>query len=126
MNPKLGWALAAIALAVGYAIAGWQGVVLAVTIIAFWLLLQFSQVMRVMRGAARSPVGHVPNAVMLNAKLHAGMRMLDVVALTRSLGQRVREVPEQYAWRDDEGNRVDATFDNGRLLRWELVRAAAT
>ena len=44
-----------------------------------------------MRLAAGAPVGHVHSAVMLHAGLGAGMPMMDVVKLTRSLGRKVRD-----------------------------------
>jgi hypothetical protein len=44
-------------------------VVLAVTVVVFWLLLQFSRALRVMRRPPARPVGTVPNAVMLHARL---------------------------------------------------------
>lgn len=123
MNQILGWVLALAAIAVGYLTQGWQGLVLAFTVIVFWLLLQFGRAMRVMRAAAESPVGHVASAVMLNAKLSAGMRLLEVTTLTRSLGQRLSESPEIYAWRDDGGATVEATFAAGRLVGWQLQRS---
>ena len=117
MNQTIGWVLAVLAIAVGYAGYGWRGVVLGVTVIVFVLLLQFSRTLRVLRGAAQSPVGHVPSAVMLNSKLQRGLRMADVIALTRSLGTQVAEQPcaapggrlprggpELWAWRDDGGS----------------------
>ena len=48
MNPIIGWGLAAIAVAIAWQKYGWQGVAFAVTLIVFWLLLQFSRAMRVM------------------------------------------------------------------------------
>ncbi|MFM7703598.1 MAG: hypothetical protein ACKO6D_01535, partial [Rubrivivax sp.] len=68
MSPWVGWALAAGALATGWLSYGWAGLVLAVTCIVFWLLLQFSRAMRVMRMAASRPVGTVDSAVMLHSK----------------------------------------------------------
>ncbi len=123
MNPIFGWTLALTALVGGFALNGWKGLLLAVTIIAFWMLLQFSQIMRVMRGAAQSPVGYVASAVMLNAKLHAGMRVIDVVRLTQSLGRKLDHASsEVLAWQDKEGDRVEASFNAGRLISWQLHR----
>jgi hypothetical protein len=68
-EPALGWLLAVAAVAVGWLGYGWKGVVLAVTVVVFWLLLQFSRALRVMRAGRRRPVGTVPNAVMLHARL---------------------------------------------------------
>jgi len=119
----IGWALAVAAVAVGYAGYGWRGVLLAVTVIVFWLLLQFSRALRVMRLAAQAPVGQVPSAVMLHAKLHPGMPLMDVVKLTRSLGRKVRDEPETFAWRDESGAEVEIEFDGGRCKVWRLTRA---
>lgn len=123
MNPAtIGWVLAVAAVAVGYVGYGWRGVLLAITVIVFWLLLQFSRALRVMRLAARAPVGHVPSAVMLHAKLHAGMLMMDVVKLSRSLGRKVSEAPETFAWRDESGAEVEIDFADGRCQTWRLTR----
>ena len=122
MNAKFGWALAALALAAGYLGYGWRGVLLAMTVIAFWLLLQFSRALRVMRLAAHAPVGHVPSAVMLHAQLHAGMQMMNVVKLTRSLGRKLRDAPETFAWRDESGAEVEVEFADGRCRSWRLTR----
>ena len=122
MSAIIGWGLAAAGVAVGWIQWGWQGVVLAVTIIVFWLLLQFSRAVRVMRTAAGSPVGHVDSAVMLHAKLHPGMRLLDILPLTRSLGERVRENPETFVWRDPSGVSVEVELQDGRCTTWQLKR----
>jgi uncharacterized protein (DUF58 family) len=122
VSPVVGWTLAVLAVVVGYASYGWPGALLGVTVIVFWLLLQFSRVMRVMRSAARSPVGHVPSAVMFNARLRAGMRLIEVVQLTRSLGERVSEAPEVWRWTDAGGAAVALTFERGRLAQWALSR----
>ncbi|MEF7617130.1 hypothetical protein V4F39_24670 [Aquincola sp. MAHUQ-54] len=125
MNSWLGWALAALAMVVGYVSYGWQGVILGVTVVSFWLVLQFSRAMRVMRTAAQSPVGHVKSALMMSTKLRAGMRMLDVVTMTRSLGQQLSEAPEIWRWTDAGGDAVDLSFDQGRLRQWTLQRPGA-
>jgi hypothetical protein len=119
----IGWALAVAAVAVGYAGYGWRGVLLAITVVVFWLLLQFSRALRVMRLAAQAPVGQVPSAVMLHAKLHPGMPLMAVIKLTRSLGRKVRDEPETFAWRDESGAEVEIEFDGGRCKVWRLTRA---
>jgi len=125
MQPTLSWALAVAAVVVGYFGYGWRGLVLALTVIAFWLLLQFSRTLRVLRSAAQSPLGHVENAVMFNAKLCTGMRLPQVIALTRSLGRKVSDEPEVFGWRDGGGDEVELTFVNGRCTRWQLRRSSA-
>jgi hypothetical protein len=122
MDARIGWALAAAALAAGWYSYGWQGFMLALTVVVFWLLLQFSRALRVMRRAAQAPVGTVPSAVMLHAKLSKGMRMLDIVAINRSLGRKLRDDPETFAWRDDSGAEVEVEFVKGRCAQWRLSR----
>ena len=122
MNPWIGWSLAAAALAAGWFGYGARGVALAVTVVAFWLLLQFNRLVRVMRNAAESPLGQVDNAVMLHAKLHTGLPMAKVVALTKSLGRRVDESREVYSWTDAGGASVSVSFASGRCASWVLQR----
>jgi hypothetical protein len=119
----IGWALAVAAVAVGYAGYGWRGVLLAITVVVFWLLLQFSRALRVMRLAAQAPVGQVPSAVMLHAKLQPGMPLMAIIKLTRSLGRKVRDEPETFAWRDESGAEVEIEFAGGRCQVWRLTRA---
>lgn len=128
MNPWIGWALAAAALAAGWFGYGARGVALAVTVIAFWLLLQFNRLMRVMRKAAESPLGHVDSAVMLQARLQAGLTMAKVIGLTKSLGRKQdgdAGTTEVYTWTDDGGAAVRITFVNGRCTHWVLTRPDA-
>ena len=125
MNPILGWALAALALAAGWRGYGGPGIALALSVIVFWLVLQFNRSLKVMRNAASAPVGHIDSAVMLNAKLSAGLPMFRVVTLTKSLGKRVADKPETWAWADASGSNVTIVFDKGRCQRWTLNRPAA-
>lgn len=122
MGATLGWTLAVLATATGYWAYGWPGVVLAVSVVVFWLLLQFSRALRVMRSAAQAPVGMVPSAVMLHSKLATGLRLMDVVAMTHSLGRKTRDEPETFAWRDESGAEVEVDFVGGRCRQWRLNR----
>jgi hypothetical protein len=124
MNPKLGWLLAAVGAVAGWQAYGWRGLVLVATITAFWLLLQFNRAMRVMRNAAQAPVGHVDSAVMLQAKLHEGMPLIEIVTLTKSLGHKMADEPETYEWRDDSGAAVNIVLKAGRAVSWTLRREA--
>lgn len=127
MNPIVGWGLALIAVAAAWQAYGWQGVVMAVSVVVFWLLIQFSRALRVMKNAGEAPVGHVGSTVMLNSKLSAGLTMMQVVTMTRSLGRRV-VVPgadpqrDTWAWADDGGSEVTLEFKGGKLATWTLVR----
>jgi hypothetical protein len=122
MNAKLGWGLALLATALGYHFFGWRGVALAASGMVFWLLLQFSRAMRVMKAAAQSPVGTVPSAVMLNARLHVGMPLMDILTRTRSLGEKLADEPETWRWRDGAGDSVRVELIAGRLASWTLER----
>ncbi|MBC7939229.1 MAG: hypothetical protein H7Z19_05595 [Chitinophagaceae bacterium] len=130
MSAGIGWLLAALGVAAGYVAYGWPGVVLALSVVVFWLLLQFSRALRVMRLAAGRPVGRVDSAVMLHSKLHAGLRLVDLLKLTRSLGTRLSDpadtAHEGYAWRDDAGDLVEVEFVQGRTSVWRLHRAGDT
>jgi len=127
LNPVIGWGLALAAIGFGYAGYGWPGVVLAFSVIVFWLLLQFSRALRALRVASGRPVGEVANAVMLHARLRKGLRLVDVFKLTRSLGQPLRtgsdEALETFAWTDAGGDRVEVELVAGRVTVWRLLRA---
>ena len=105
--------------------AGWEGIALAVTGFVMWLLMHFTTVMVIMRRARNRPIGYVGSVVMLNAKLKAGMTHLQVVGMTRSLGERLsppNEDPEQFLWKDGNDNRLTATFVGGKLQSWDFKR----
>jgi hypothetical protein len=123
-GPVVGWALAVLAVAAGYIGYGWKGVVLAITVIVFWLLLQFSRALRVLRNAGNAPVGRVKSAVMFNAKVNKGQRLPELLKLTGSLGRKVSDTPETWAWTDAGGDAVHVTLVDGRVSTWELRRAA--
>jgi uncharacterized protein (DUF58 family) len=125
MTAWWGWAMAAVAVVMGYVSYGWLGLALALTVTAFWLLLQFSRALRVLRIASANPVGQVANAVMFQAKLNKGMRLPDVLKLTRSLGQKLADDPETYAWADAAGDTVQVQLQGGRLINWQLQRHQA-
>ena len=126
-RPAVGWGLAVAAVVAGYWGYGVPGLALASTAIVFWLLLQFSRALRVMKQAGAAPVGQVPSAVMFNAKLRSGMTMMQVLPLTRSLGQRIdspaaNHQTESWRWMDEGGSFVTLTFVGGKLDHWHLHR----
>jgi len=125
MSAAVGWLLAAAAIAAGYVQWGWHGAVLGITVVVFWLLLQYSRAMRVLRMASESPVGHVRSAVMLHSKLHPGQRLPKILSFTRSLGIKLGDNPETFEWRDAGGDAVRVELVDGKLPRWELQRAHA-
>jgi hypothetical protein len=123
MNPVVGWGLAVLAVAAGWLGWGWRGVVLAVTVVVFWLLLQFSRTLRVLRAAGQRPVGTIDNAVMVAARLRPGLPLVEVIRQTHSLGQRLRQEPETWAWVDGGGDRVEVQLASGRVEQVRLLRA---
>ena len=129
MNPWVGWALAVAAVVTGYWSYGFGGAVLGVTVVVFWLLLQFTRAMRAMRRAGAAPVGMVGSAVMLQSRLRKGMRMLDLLPLAGALGRKVGEEPasgcETFEWRDPGGARLVVELRHGRCTGWTLTRVAA-
>lgn len=127
MSAIVGWGLAVLATALGYVQYGWPGVALAVSMVVFWLLLQFTRTLRAMREAGQSPVGHVDSAVMLNARLRRGMTLLQAIRLTRSLGERIGdgEDPETWRWTDGGGSTVTLALRRGKLADWSLARPPA-
>jgi hypothetical protein len=125
MNPVIGWGLAAIAVALAWWQYGWPGVALAVSMVVFWLLLQFSRALRAMKQAGSAPVGHVGSAVMFNARLQPGLTLLQVIQMTHSLGERLGtqgDEPERWRWTDDGGVSVTLDLAGGKLARWTLDR----
>ncbi|MET0519411.1 MAG: hypothetical protein ABW005_11325 [Burkholderiaceae bacterium] len=122
MNAVIGCVLALAALVGGGILFGWKGVVLALSVIMFWLLLQFSRLMRVMNAAGQAPVGQVDSAVMLQARLKVGMKLVDVLPLSRSLGHKVAEAPPTYRWQDVGGVTLELVLEDGKLARWTLTR----
>ena len=105
---------------------GWWGFSLASSGIIFWLLQHVTRLMKTMESAADRPMGSLDNAVMFHAQLHRGQRLLSVIGLARSLGQLQSDKgvqPEIFAWQDEAGDRVECTFQEGRLTQWDLQRS---
>ena len=107
---------------------GWPGFFAVSGGLVFWLLLHWTRLLTVMQRAARRPIGHVDSAVMLNARLKPGVNLMHVIAMTRSLGERLSpegEEPERYRWTDNGGSSVTVTLQGGRVSAWELQRPPA-
>ena len=107
---------------------GWWGFSLVSSGIVFWLLQLSTRLMQTMERAADQPVGSVANAVMFHAQLHDGLRLLKVIGLAASLGQRIPSEDKKadiFEWRDTGGDSVQCHFQDGRLQQWSLSRANA-
>ncbi len=105
----------------------WQGVAIATGAVVMWVLLHFTRMVTVLSRAANRPVGHVASAVMLNVKLQKGVNLMHVIALTKSLGERLSDAntqPEIYKWTDAGDSYVVCTFKGGKLISWEMTRPA--
>ena len=119
---------ALLGIAGAYQAYGWQGVAFAVTALVMWALMHFNRMVHVLKRAADRPVGFVGSAVMLNAKLRAGVPLLHVLAITRALGEQLTpkdEQPEVFRWTDPGGSHVTCEFKGGRLVQWTLWRPVA-
>ena len=119
--PILGAALVALA----WRAYGWGGVAIAAGGIVMWVLLHFTRITHVLGKASRMPVGFVPSAVMLNARLKPGVNLLHVLAMTGALGERLSPEgaqPEIYRWTDGGASSVTAEFAGGKLVKWTLAR----
>ncbi len=113
------------AVVLAYRFYGWQGVAGIVSMLVFWVLLNFNRMMQVLKRASNRPIGYVDSAVMLNAKLKPGMTLLHVVAMTKALGEAKSakdEQPEVFVWTDNSESHVTATFVNGKLAHHALYR----
>ena len=123
---RAGAALGVLALTfLAYRAYAWPGVAMAATGLVMWMLLHMTRMLLVLRRTAQRPVGTLHSAVMLHARLTSGMTLLQVLALTRSLGQRdgpADSQPEHYRWTDGGGAQVHCTFAHGKLVQWELLR----
>ena len=109
----------------GYRHYGWPGVALVGGGLIMWQLLHFTRMLQVLKRAANRPIGHVDSAVMLHARLRAGLPLLHVVAMTRSLGQLESPKdtqPERFRWTDTSGSTVLCVFHGGKLQSWDLQR----
>ena len=115
----------AVLLVVAHRASGWPAVAAVSGGLLMWLLLHFTRLMTVLKRAAHRPIGHVDSAVMLNARLKPGVTLMHVIAMTRSLGERLSEEgadPELYRWTDNGQSTVEAEFQHGQLVRWQLAR----
>ncbi len=121
--------LGVVLLVMAYRSYGWSGVAVAVSLMVMWALLHFNRLMQVLKRAAKRPIGYLDSAVMFNAGLKAGMTLMHVLAMTRALGELKSvndQQPEVYRWTDGSGSYVTCEFLGGKLVKWELVRPAAT
>jgi hypothetical protein len=103
----------------------WAGVAVASGAVVMWILLHFTRMVTVLTRAANRPVGHVGSAVMMNAKLKKGVNLMHVIAMTKSLGERLsaeNAQPEVFKWTDEGASFVTCTFKDGKLIQWDMTR----
>ena len=112
----------------GYRAYGWPGLALVAGGLVMWQLLHFTRMLTVLKRAVDRPKGWVDSAVMLNAKLRPGVNLLHIMAMTRSLGERLSgegATPEVFRWTDGGGVSVTCVLVGGKLASWELARPTA-
>ena len=99
MNPIIGWGLAAIGTAMAYYRYGWAGVALAVSVVVFWLLLQFSRALRAMTRAGKAlPQGFLAfGEVGLAGEVRPAPRGQERLKEAAKLGFSVAMVPKANA-----------------------------
>ena len=122
----LWWAAMAVVMWGAWRQYGGLGLLLAFSMLMFWLTIQFSQTLRVLKRAAGQPKGTVAQALKLHVKLKPGMKLLNVVGMTGSLGEMLSPPdaqPEVFRWSDAGGSSVTARFLDGRLLDHRIDRA---
>lgn len=111
----------------GWKSYGWQGLLLAVLMSSFWVLLHFTKLMRLLRAAANRPLGAVDDVRALQGRLKPGMPMHEVVRQAACLGKRQEgpseEATEDFVWHDPQGRTLHLRFDHGRLRRIERREA---
>ncbi|THU01467.1 glycerate kinase [Lampropedia puyangensis] len=120
------WLVAAVSvLMVGYYNRGWAGFMLVLGAVVFFILLHLTRVMKILKVASGTPKGRISSAIMLNSKLKQGMTLLQVVQLTRAIGE-VQGDPNApqvcHRWTDPGGAWVDAVFVNSKLQNWQFGR----
>lgn len=104
---------------------GWAGIAMVGGGVVMWALLHFTRMLTVLKRATDRPMGWVDSAVMLNAKLRPGVNLLHIMALTRSLGERLSDEGtelEVFRWTDGGEVSVTCVLANGKLSSWELTR----
>jgi hypothetical protein len=107
----------------------WAGVAIASGAVVMWILLHFTRMVTVLSRAGNRPIGHVASAVMLNAKLKKGVNLMHVIAMTKSLGERLsaeNEQPEIFKLTDTGDSFVTSNFQSGKLKAWELTRPSVS
>jgi hypothetical protein len=109
----------------GWRSYGWPGIALVAGGIVMWVLLNFTRFTHVLKRAADQPVGYVGSAVMLHSRLRTGLTLLQVIGLTRALGEQLSDKdvqPEVFRWTDGSASSVTCEFAGGRLVKWTLDR----
>ncbi|MEY4749769.1 MAG: hypothetical protein RIQ60_1983 [Pseudomonadota bacterium] len=101
---------------------GWQGLILAFTLIVFWSLLQFRRATRALQNAANRPIGQIDSVTMMQARLEPGQQMAEVLQISGSLGIQQGD-RDEWQWSDAGGNEIVVTFRRGVVVRWAVARA---
>lgn len=108
---------------VGWRTYGWPGLLLALLMSCFWVLLHFTKLLRLLRAAAGRPVGAVADVRALQGRVRPGMPMHEVIRQAACLGKRddssLSDTTETFVWHDIQGRTLHLRFHHGRLQRIE-------
>jgi len=119
------WMVAVLATVLVWPLYGWRGLALVVSALVLWVLLRLTRFLRIMQLAASQPKAYVDSAVMLHSRLKPGLSLLQVVAMTQTLGQPLSaadQQPEVFAWTDPGQTTLRCEFSQGFLSHWSLLR----
>lgn len=114
--------------AVAWRTQGWAGVAMVASTVFFLMLMQFHRAMSVLRRAGAAPLGLIPSAVMLNARLKPGMSLVQLVQLAGSLGRPrpegddVDRGEQSLAWHDPGEAEVVVRLRRGKVVDWRFSR----
>jgi hypothetical protein len=120
-SPGANGILVGAAVLAGWWAWGWQGLILALTLIVFWLLLQFRRATRALHNAARRPIGQVDSVVMMQSRLEPGMQMAELLQISGSLGLQ-QGGRDEWLWADAAGNEILVTLRRAVVIRWAIGR----
>jgi hypothetical protein len=121
-SKTLGTVLAGSAILIGWAVYGWRGLVLAATVIVFWMILQFNQARRLLQQVAQRPKGRIDSVPRVQSLLAHGMTLAEVLKVTGSLGVAT-DNRDEWMWQDDAGHDIAVTLRRGVVVRWAVSTA---
>ena len=121
-NPGRNGILAGLAVIAATWAYGWPGLVVSVSLLVFWGVLQFNRASSLMRDIAHRPRGKVASVVKMQAQLAHGMSMAQLLRITHSLGEPVNDRGD-WRWEDEAGNEIVVIVRRDVVGRWYATYA---